>query len=265
MIINSSLGLGKYGVSVNWPATIAPWGVKKPLIVETSIQFRGGAYDVEEIGAFTYLGENNSQYFHVGKIGRFCALGPQVVMGHTEHTIESLSTHPMFGWKFDSNWRDADPLYEDVAFNHELLRKKNEKIKRQSRIEIGNDVWIGFGVYISRGVKIGDGAVIAAGSVVVKDVAPYTVVGGVPAKPIKQRFSDKIVEKLLVLKWWEYGPLILKNIDITDMESAIYEIESRVANGFLKYLPDKIEFNTQENTIYHLSTESGEKTLIKQL
>lgn len=265
MIINSNFGLDVHGISVNWPITIAPWGIKRPLIVEGAVQFRGGAYDVEEIGAYTYLGENNSQFFHVGKIGRFCALGPQLVTGHTEHTVDCISTHPMFGWRFDANWKDAETLYEDMVFNNQLLNKKNDLIKRHDRIEIGNDVWIGFGAYISRGVKIGDGAVVAARSVVVKDVPPYTVVGGVPAKPIRQRFNDQTIEKLLHLKWWDYGPEILKNIDITEIDVALYEIESRIESGIPKYNPNKIEFNTADNAIYFISNKTSERILINQL
>lgn len=265
MIVNSSMNLHHHGISVNYPITIISWGEKHPLIVEGAVQFRGGMYDVEEIGAYTYLGENNSQFFHVGKIGRFCALGPQLVTGHTEHSTESLTTHPMFGWRFDPNWTHAEPLYEDVDFNNDLLNRKNKTIKRKSRIEIGNDVWIGFGVYISRGVKVGDGAVIAARSVVTKDVPPYSIVGGVPARIIRQRFSDEVIEKLLQLKWWEYGPEILKGVDILNIDSALYEIERRIDSGLSKYNPNKIEFNTEDNSIYFISNQTKERILINKL
>lgn len=71
-------------------------------------------------------------------------------------------------------------------------------------IIIGNDVWIGYEAVIMAGVNIGDGAIIAAHAVVTKDVAPYTIVGGVPARPIRQRFDDSVIQKLESLKWWEW-------------------------------------------------------------
>lgn len=78
----------------------------------------------------------------------------------------------------------------------------NDGITSNGSIHIGNDVWIGQGVTVMSGVKIGDGAVIAANSTVTKDIEPYTIAGGVPAKPIKKRFDDKTIERLLDSKWW---------------------------------------------------------------
>jgi hypothetical protein len=261
MRIDPSLHLEKYGITV-WKETfLETWDYKRTIVAETPVQFRGGWIDVGYIGAFSYMGAGHSLINHVAQIGRFCAIGPDVVMGHIEHEILSLTPHPMFSWEFDKNWNIAEPLYENKEFILELRKKRGDLISRNSYIEIGNDVWIGYGAYISRGVKIGDGAVVAARAVVVKDVPPYTVVGGVPAKPIKQRFNDKIVEKLLKLRWWDYGPLILKDVDITDIKKTIYMIEERIARGFPKYVCDKIEVNQEKNKIY-LLTKEGERRLI---
>jgi len=73
------------------------------------------------------------------------------------------------------------------------------------KLTIGNDVWIAAGAHILRGVNVGDGAVIAANAVVTHDVEPYSIVGGIPAKKIGQRFDDKIINKLLELKWWDWS------------------------------------------------------------
>ena len=104
---------------------------------------------------------------------------------------------------------------------------------------IGNDVWIGSHVAIKPGVKIGDGAVIATGAIVTKDVLPYTVVGGVPARIIKYRFPEKIVEDLMELKWWEYSFTDFKNMDSDiPVEVFIYMIKNEIAAGRIqKYYP----------------------------
>lgn len=265
MDIKPVLGLDKYGVTIRRPTVIGTWDSKKPVIVETPVQLRGGRINIEEIGAFSYLGAENSYFQNVKKIGRFCAFGPSVRTGYAEHSTESLSPHPMFAWKFDSNWKESLSLYDDDEFIVGLRNKINRSIKRNSPIEIGNDVWIGNGAYISKGVKIGDGAIIAAHAVVVKDVPPYTIVGGVPAKPIRQRYDDHKVEKLLELKWWDYGPEILKNVDITDVEAAIYEIEERISKGIPKFIGNKVEFNPVENAIFYISGNDGNRQLISRL
>ena len=122
-------------------------------------------------------------------IGRFCsvACGARFLFTSGNHSMRSLSnyTFPIFfdEWDLDAkNIRDAWDNKGDIV--------------------IGNDVWIGYEAVILSGVKIGDGAVIGARAVVTKDVPPYTVVGGVPAKTIRKRFDDATVEKLLALRWW---------------------------------------------------------------
>lgn len=261
ILLNRNLGLFKYGVTVASPTELGIYNSTRPLIVETPMQFRGSQLDIGEIGAFTYLG-NNSFYRHIGKIGRFCAIAGYVQTGHVEHSVDMLSPHPMFLKEFDRNWKAAECLYEYDDVIDDIREKNYKMIKRKSYIEIGNDVWIGHGVYISRGVKIGDGAVIAARSVVVKDVEPYTVVGGVPAKTIRKRFDDKTIEKLLELKWWEYGAEIIKGIRIYNIEETIYEIEERISGGFKKYTPDRVEFNLKEKSIYHIDSYTNKKKLI---
>ena len=105
------------------------------------------------------------------------------------HTLKSLSTYtfPLF--------------YEDWN-----LEKSNvsDAWDNKGDIIIGNDVWIGYEAIIMAGVHIGDGAIIATRAVVTKDIPPYTIVGGIPANPIRKRFSDEIIQKLEILKWWDW-------------------------------------------------------------
>lgn len=125
------------------------------------------------------------------KIGRFCsvACGAKFLFASANHTMRSLSTYP-FPIFFEEWGLDA----ADVA----------DAWDNKGDIAIGNDVWIGFEAVILGGVTVGDGAVIGARAVVTKDVPPYTIVGGVPAKPIQKRFSDEVISRLLKLQWWNW-------------------------------------------------------------
>ncbi|MEG0692843.1 MAG: CatB-related O-acetyltransferase [Oscillospiraceae bacterium] len=124
-------------------------------------------------------------------IGNFCSIacGAKFLFTSANHTMKSLSTYPF-------------PLF----FEQWGLDKANvtEAWDNKGDIMIGNDVWIGYEAVILSGVTIGDGAIIGTRAVVTKDVPPYTIVGGVPAKPIRRRFSDDVIDRLLMLKWWDW-------------------------------------------------------------
>ena len=122
-------------------------------------------------------------------IGKFCmiASGAKFIMNAAHHLTEALSAYP-FGI-FGNAWENA---------------MEGKSYPNKGNIVIGNDVWIGHNVTIMAGVKIGDGAIIAINSTVIKDVEPYSIVGGIPAKEIKKRFSKDKIEKLLEMKWWDW-------------------------------------------------------------
>ncbi|MBR1807885.1 MAG: CatB-related O-acetyltransferase [Paludibacteraceae bacterium] len=126
--------------------------------------------------------------FHCS-IGSYCSISYGVTIGPPEHKYNRISTHPFI---YDSKF--------GLAGEDQNIR--NEKFA--NTLEIGNDVWIGCNSTILRGIKIGDGAIIGANAVVTKDVPPYAIVAGVPAKVIKYRFSKEIVTKLLEMKWWKW-------------------------------------------------------------
>lgn len=124
-------------------------------------------------------------------IGKFCSIacGAKFLFNSANHTMRSLSSYPF-------------PLFFE---EWELEKTRvSEAWDNKGDIVIGNDVWIGYEAVILAGVTIGDGAVIGARAVVTKDVAPYTVVGGVPARPVKKRFSDGTIQRLLELRWWDW-------------------------------------------------------------
>ena len=134
------------------------------------------------------------------KIGRFCsvACGVKFVFTSANHTLRSLSTYtfPIF--------------FEEWGLDVKNITKAWDN---KGNIIIGNDVWIGYGAVILSGVTVGDGAIIGARAVVTKDVPPYTIVGGVPARQIRKRFDDETIKKLLTLQWWNWDyEKIRKNI-----------------------------------------------------
>lgn len=234
------IGDHKSGLSVRGDTLINVWDKNHSTVIETPVKVIGGSIQCDFIGAFSYFNKNAS-IRHVKSIGRFCAIGPNVQMGLPEHDIKSLSAHIVFA-DWDAEWTYPFTSYhEDNPYIKTIQSNQNLNYeKKKNRIEIGNDVWIGANSIIMRGVKIGDGAVVAAGSVVTKDVEPYTVVGGSPAKLIKLRFSNDTIARLQKIQWWRYGPDIMKNCDVTKVEETLSVIEQRVRDGFEPYSGKKI-------------------------
>ena len=126
-------------------------------------------------------------------IGRFCSIacGAKFLFNSANHTLRSLSTYIF------------PVLFEEWGLD---VARIPEAWDNRGDIVIGNDVWIGYEAVILAGVTIGDGAIVAARAVVTKDVPPYTIVGGVPARPIRKRFPDAEIAQLLDLKWWDWPP-----------------------------------------------------------
>lgn len=121
-------------------------------------------------------------------IGKFCqiATGVRFIMNGSNHAMNGFSTYPFK--VFGGEWASQDPM----------------QVVSKGDTVIGNDVWIGNSATIMQGIKIGDGAIIGTNSLVTKDVAPYTIVGGNPAKEIRKRFDDETIQLLVTLKWWDW-------------------------------------------------------------
>lgn len=155
-------------------------------VFHQNVTFRG------KIGYGSYIGEGSNLN---AVIGRYCSISSNVRTISGTHPITGMvSTHPcFFSTKKQAGftYTTKDYFAEDVFVDAE-----------RHLAEIGNDVWIGSDVLILPGVHIGDGAVIAAGAVVTKDIEPYSIVGGVPAKIIKKRFNDEQIWRLMQIQWW---------------------------------------------------------------
>ncbi|WP_353127635.1 Vat family streptogramin A O-acetyltransferase [Parapedobacter pyrenivorans] len=156
-----------------------------------------------EVGDYTYYDdfadvanfEKNVKYHYdfLGDkliIGKFCmiASGVKFIMNGANHKMDGITAYPFN--IFGKDWKRVEPQLDDLPFKGNTV--------------IGNDVWIGSNATIMPGVKVGDGAIIATDATVVKDVAPYSIVGGNPAKEIRKRFSTEKIAELLALKWWDW-------------------------------------------------------------
>jgi chloramphenicol O-acetyltransferase type B len=149
------------------------------------------------IGKYSYIGK--SCILQNVSIGSFCSIASEVLIGLGKHPENYFSTSTLF--------------YRTENCMKVKLIEKDLDFEEYERIEIGNDVWIGTRAIILDGVKIGNGAIIAANSVVTKDVEPYSIMGGVPAREIRKRFGKEKIEKLLKSEWW--------NIDVHDIQKKI--------------------------------------------
>ena len=149
-----------------------------------------------EIGKYTYIGKRGGITKAV--IGNYCTIGDNVYIGQGEHN------------------------YKQVALSGQLYSFNSYEEYTKKECIIGNDVWIGVGAIILRGVTIGNGAVIGANSVVTKDIPPYAVAVGSPARVVKYRFSEEKIKRLLEVKWWEY--------DIDEAKKIVAKLEEEFKN-----------------------------------
>lgn len=160
------------------------------------------------IGRFTYGYQELLEYFPIAEsIGRYCSINGTAKIWNN-HSLDCVTTSPILDHVRFYPWEKHDERREFVkkyGIHKENAQFDNSTIRDNRPVVIGNDVWVGAYVSILPGVRIGDGAVITAGAVVTRDVKPYAIVGGVPAKTIRYRFDEKMVKRLLEVKWWDWS------------------------------------------------------------
>jgi len=157
------------------------------------------------MGSFSY---SLSPLTSVFRVGRYCSIATGVVVMGPQHPYQRISSSP---FTYDKSFCSK---YSYLA-SDEPFKPLPREIGAATNIVIGNDVWIGEGAKFAKNVVVGDGAVIAGHSVVVKDVMPYTIVGGNPAKYIKHRFeSSELISLLQEIKWWDYNFQDFRNLDV---------------------------------------------------
>lgn len=169
------------------------------------------------MGYGSYIGELSQIN---ATVGRYSCIADRVyTISGTHPTKDFVSIHPAF---YSTDQQAGFSYAKENCFEERRMNPVDGK----TAVYIGNDVWIGCDVTILGGVKVGDGAIIAAGAVVTRDVEPYTIVGGVPAKTIRKRFTDKQIDFLNQFKWWEKdNEWIAKNCNLfQDIEAFIREL-----------------------------------------
>jgi len=192
------------------------------------------------IGAYTFM--RPAYLSGTVSIGRYCSIGANLSIGEPDHPTDWMSTssfqYQKGKFQFYSPMRDFKP------------QAPPEIVSTETRTVIGHDVWIGSEVMILRGVTIGHGAIIAAGAVVTHDVAPYTVVGGVPARKIRDRFNDQSVpDALSAFKWWEFDATSLSGLSFDAPLQAIEaarDLESKKQIRRLKFLRGTLRWRNKK-------------------
>lgn len=212
--------------------------VNAATVFEPPVQVQSLSSSAVSVGAFTY---SWSGYGPLTEIGRYCSLAGGIVGGFNEHPTTWLTTSSFtydpdvkdFMWRpFSQSTQPNDPAqqFKPLAFK-----------KKAATIKVGNDVWIGGDAYIKRGVTVGDGAIIGTRSVVTKDVPPFAIVAGNPARIIRYRFSDDIIERIMRTRWWRYSYPEFGGLPLGEVERSLDLLEQRIADGsILPYEPRRI-------------------------
>ncbi|WP_426955058.1 CatB-related O-acetyltransferase [Muricoccus radiodurans] len=187
------------------------------------VQAQLGASPSLSIGAYTGI---FGAHLWGGHIGRYCSIAQEVRIGLSEHPTDWLSSS-MIGYLPDVHGWATHRRSAGQGFGLRM----GEHVPRPAAM-IGNDVWIGYGAFVRSGVTIGDGAIIGAGAIVVADIPPYAIAIGNPARVLRFRFREEIVERLLRCRWWDWDILGL-NLNLSEVEASLDTIEQGQQDGTL--------------------------------
>jgi acetyltransferase-like isoleucine patch superfamily enzyme len=162
-----------------------------------------------------YFGMNESCFVARATVGAYCSFGARTSINPFNHPMDWLSINE---FQYHPNSFDWVPEYSQIK----RLERTPDMYKQ---VSVGNDVWSGHNVNVMPGVNVGNGAILAAGSVVTKDVPPYAIVAGVPAKVIRYRFAEKTIERLLKARWWDLELSELSGLPFRDVERCLDLVE----------------------------------------
>ena len=217
-----------------------------------------------KIGAYTY-NQKSPSFDMLNMIGRFCSIAENVHFGVGNHPTSFLSTSPLMWEKefFDNRRVRKSQIDRDYLVKNEARITKTNELRilenlKKDLITVGNDVWIGKNSLIMNGVTIGDGAVIGEKTVVTKDVPPFAIVVGTPAKVVRYRFDERTIERLLRIKWWDYGLPILEGVEWTNIDQALNQLEQKIADGIALWKPKLFKI-TKDGKASEASPSDAEK------
>lgn len=186
-------------------------------VFEAQILSSSSLEHVHHMGAFSIIRSGAS--IHNLHLGRFCAIGANFVCAPPEHRMDWIGSSSVFLKQYD--WASSEQHYP-------IPRPRAGFTIRP--VTMGSDIWVGRDVYVKGGVTIGHGAVIAAKSVVTRDVPPYAIVGGNPARIIRYRFDEGTIRDLLHLAWWDLDPVWMTQVDPADVPGVIAHLKANRGN-----------------------------------
>ena len=214
---------------IRWTQAPLLWNIHEEIRIEgpSDIAAEVHLYQPFRLGAFSHL---NGGLIKDVTIGRYCSFARDVQIGHGFHPSNWLSVSPL---QYSPGYRDWIDFVNKKAAIPQAIH--TTPFDWALHTIIGNDVWLGNHVIIKDGVRVGDGAIVGAHAVVTADLPPYTIAVGNPARVIRSRFSDKIIERLMALQWWNFSMGDMGPLPFNHIEAAIERIEERVGEGMLPY------------------------------
>ncbi|MES2684104.1 MAG: CatB-related O-acetyltransferase [Pseudomonadota bacterium] len=188
------------------------------------------------LGAFSYFNAAGRSSAYATRFGRYVQVGESCIFGPPEHVMDGFTTHP-FAYTRPLEMPNMYRLPDFAALAPPASDAPSWAATRHAETLIGHEVYFGAGCFVKRGVRIGDGAVIGAGSVVTRDIPPFSIAVGNPARVIRLRFAESLVARLLRLQWWRYDLAPFRaQLDFTQVEATLATLEQWQADGRLHEL-----------------------------